>query len=89
MRILTSPEDRKAYLNRLNTSLKPGGFFILATFAPERPQKCSDLDVCRYDADQVAAILGARFRLVRNFEHLHSTPWGKSQLFTYAVFQKQ
>ena len=89
LHFLTSPEDRDAYLNRLNASLKPGGFFILATFAPEGPQKCSDLDVCRYDAAQVHSILGDRFRLARNFEHLHSTPWGKSQLFTYAVFQKQ
>ena len=86
---LTTPEDREAYLNRLNSSLKIGGYFILATFALNGPQKCSDLVVCRYDAAQVHSLLGDRFRFARSFEHLHSTPWGKSQLFTYAVFQKQ
>jgi trans-aconitate methyltransferase len=38
---LTNPIVRQAYLDRLNDSLSSGGYFIVATFAPDDPSKFS------------------------------------------------
>ena len=85
---LTNPNDRQAYLNRLNESVVSGGYFIVATFAPDGPEKCSGLPVCRYGVDELKTVLGSGFKLVLNTELGHVTPTGKTQQFTSAVFQK-
>lgn len=85
---LISPEDRAAYLARLNDALSPGGHVILGTFALAGPEKCSGLPVCRYDAQSLAATLGSGYSLVQELEHSHVTPSGKTQLFTFCTFQK-
>jgi len=85
---LTNPQDQKAYLERLNDSLKPGGHFVVAAFAPEGPEKCSGLPVCRYDVHGLETVLGNRYSLTNNRAYRHVTPAGKTQHFTLAVFQK-
>ena len=44
---LTSAEDRARYLAHLRTALRPGGSAIIATFAPDGPEKCSGLHCVR------------------------------------------
>lgn len=85
---LTNPIDRQAYLDRLNESLSSGGYFIVATFAPDGPGKCSGLPVCRYSPEELEATLGCTFRIVASSHHNHLTPSAKTQRFTLAVFQK-
>jgi 2-polyprenyl-3-methyl-5-hydroxy-6-metoxy-1,4-benzoquinol methylase len=85
---LTNPIDRQAYLDRLNESLIGGGYVVVATFAPDGPEKCSGLPVCRYSVDELANLLGKEFKLSTNSQLVHLTPTGKIQQFTLAVFQK-
>jgi 2-polyprenyl-3-methyl-5-hydroxy-6-metoxy-1,4-benzoquinol methylase len=85
---LVSPEDRAAYLARLNDALCPGAHVILGTFALAGPEICSGLPVCRYDAQSLAATLGSGYSLVQHLEHTHVTPSGMIQLFTFCTFQK-
>jgi SAM-dependent methyltransferase len=86
---LTDPGDRRRYVQLARRSLPPGGHLIIATFAREGPQKCSGLDVCRYDARSLAAELGDAFSLVRERTETHVTPWGSTQAFFYGVFRRQ
>ncbi|MEQ1828782.1 MAG: class I SAM-dependent methyltransferase [Pirellula sp.] len=85
---LTNPNDRQAYLNRLNESVVSGGYILVATFAPDGPEKCSGLPVCRYSVDGLETVLGKGFKLVTNNQFGHVTPTGKTQQFTLAAFQK-
>lgn len=84
---MVAEADRSAYLSRLARALKPGGYAIIATFAPDGPEKCSGLPVRRYDAEALAETLGPGFRLIstRRLEHL--TPWGAPQSFQFSVFR--
>ena len=84
---LTNPIDRRAYLDRLQESLVSGGYFIVATFAPDGPEKCSGLPVCRYSSEELVATLGSAYRTIATSQHDHLTPTGKIQRFTLAVFQ--
>ena len=84
---LTTPEDRAAYRWQLTHALKPGGHVLLATFGPQGPTRCSNLDVIRYDAPTLQHELGSAFHLVESATHLHQTPSGTTQQFLYLHFR--
>ncbi|HEY0600861.1 class I SAM-dependent methyltransferase [Brevundimonas sp.] len=80
---LTEAEDRAAYVRQVARAVRPGGHVIVATFGPEGPEKCSGLDVVRYDAGSLHGEFGAKFRLLDSVTELHETPWGTPQQFLY------
>lgn len=85
---LTDSADRKRYAALAAQTVRPGGHAILGTFALDGPQKCSGLQVCRYDAAGLARELGPAFWLVREHAHRHVTPSGMVQSFCFAVLQR-
>lgn len=84
---LTEEDDRSAYLARLRRALKAGGHAIIATFAPDGPERCSGLQVVRYDPANLGNTLGREFELVGSRQQTHSTPWGAEQSFQFSVFR--
>jgi 2-polyprenyl-3-methyl-5-hydroxy-6-metoxy-1,4-benzoquinol methylase len=80
---LTSADERAAYVRQVSRSVKLGGHVIVATFGPEGPEKCSGLDVVRYDAENLHGEFGSKFRLLDSVTELHETPWGTPQQFMY------
>jgi trans-aconitate methyltransferase len=80
---LTRESDRRNYLHVLQEALPPGGQVIIATFAPDGPEKCSGLAVERYGADKLQAALGAGFELLNTVKEAHRTPAGQLQHFAY------
>lgn len=89
LHFLREPADRAAYAATVARALKPGGVAVIAGFAPEGPEKCSGLEVCRADAAALAATLGPAFALEASDHEVHLTPWGKDQAFTYTRFRKR
>jgi len=85
---LTDLGDRRAYVDLAAQSVRPGGYLMIATFDLDGPNRCSDLEVCRYDATGLAAELGDVFERVRDERQIHTTPWGKPQPFTYVLFRR-
>ena len=86
---LIDPEDRRIYLQALRWALKPGGYLVLATFAPNGPSKCSGLAVARYDTTTMLEVLGDEFRLLEERHETHLTPTGGEQQFVFGLFQFQ
>ncbi|MFI5456081.1 MAG: class I SAM-dependent methyltransferase [Isosphaerales bacterium] len=86
---LTDAADRRKYVALARRTLPEGGHLIIASFADEGPKRCSDLDVCRYNATSLAAELGKGFSLVREARESHTTPLGSPQAFFYGVFRRQ
>jgi trans-aconitate methyltransferase len=85
---LTEPNDQAAYVARLRRALRVGGHAIIATFAPDGPERCSGLMVSRYDANTLAATLGEGFELIDTRRHDHTTPWGSLQRFQFSTFRR-
>src|SRR5262245_14859283 len=85
---LTDPDDRRSYVELAWKTVPAGGHLVIATFADAGPIRCSDLDVCRYNARSLASELGEGFSLVKEAGETHTTPWGSSQTFTYGVFKR-
>jgi len=80
---LTTNEQRKAYVQVVEKTVKRGGHVIVSTFGPEGPTKCSGLPVIRYDAEELHGEFGNHFRLIESSKELHQTPSGKVQQFLY------
>jgi len=76
---LTEAEDRVRYVAH-------GGTVIIGTFAPDGPERCSGLPVCRYDAAGIGAELGEGFTLVETVAEAHRTPAGAVQSFSDSRF---
>lgn len=85
---LTQPEQRRAYVQNVLNSLKPGGHIIIATFAEDGPTKCSGLPVQRYSPDELHAEFGTPFELVHSEREVHSTPFATEQKFIYCYCRK-
>jgi hypothetical protein len=85
---LTEERDRAAYIARLTKSLKLGGHAIIATFAPDGPERCSGLPVMRYDAESLGQALGGTFELIETRRDEHLTPWGSKQRFQFSMFRR-
>jgi len=85
---LTDPADRRCYVQVLQAALDPGGQAIIAAFAPDGPERCSGLDIVRYDADTLGAALGGEFRLLEERRESHLTPQGREQRFGFYRFQR-
>jgi SAM-dependent methyltransferase len=83
---LTERAERVAYVRQVISALRPGGHVVVSAFGPEGPQKCSGLDVRRYDAESFQDELGDHFRLVESCQELHRTPFGTAQPFVYCHF---
>lgn len=85
---LTENSDRRAYRAALLAGLKPGGTLIMATFAPDGPDKCSGLPVQRHDPESLSNEIGPGFELVESWREEHVTPWGSQQRFNWCIFRR-
>lgn len=88
LHFLTEQEDRSRYCAVLDAATEPGSVAVIATFAPEGPERCSGLPVRRYDIDDLQALLGSRWSLASNAREAHTTPSGGDQPFTWAAFHR-
>ncbi len=88
LHFLSAAEDRAMYANIARTALRPGGHAIISGFAPNGPAKCSNMEVVRASAEEIAETLGPGFHLLRSETEMHRTPWGTEQAFAYAICRR-
>lgn len=89
LHFFTADTDRQSYLRALDQATAAGSYAILATFAPDGPSQCSGLPVTRYDARELAALLGTKWRPMISSSEQHRTPADLVQPFTWAAFQRR
>jgi trans-aconitate methyltransferase len=85
---LVSPDEQKLYLDNLKRALHVGGHAIIATFAPDGPEKCSGLPVVRYSPAALGAVMGSGFELIAHQDEMHQTPPGRLQAFQFSLFRR-
>jgi SAM-dependent methyltransferase len=84
---LLTASDRDKYITCIRSALKPGGFVVISTFGPDGPERCSGLQICRYNPQKLAASLGPEFVLLESKPENHVTPTGAIQAFTCCIFR--
>ena len=82
------PDARRRYVLAAERALKPGGHIVVATFEPDGPEKCSGLDVVRYDPEALHRAFGSPFQAISHVEESHRSPSGKVQEFVYCYCRR-
>ncbi len=85
---LTASNDRANYRRLLVQSVPVGGHAVIGSFALDGPEKCSGLEVRRYDGPMLAEELSPQFILLKSEPEMHITPWGKPQSFQFSLFKR-
>ena len=83
---LTHLDDKENYRKLVNTAVS--GYFILATFSDQGPNKCSGLEICNYSKQDMQAFFSGSFMITSSFKYNHPTPFGTYQNFIFSVFNK-
>ena len=86
---LTDPAARARYVATVRRAVRPGGHVVVATFGPAGPERCSGLEVVRYDAEGIHGEFGATFDKIEQSVEVHATPWGSEQQFVYCLCAKR
>jgi len=86
---LTESADRDRYVEVINEALLPNGHFVLATFGPQGPQRCSGLDIQRYGIERLQELFGSRFELCDYEIDEHKTPMESAQQFLFSRWQSR
>jgi len=85
---LVDDDRRQRYRRQLLKTLVPGGRLILATFAPDGPERCSGLPVRRHGADDLEQFFGPDLALEASRPETHITPSGRPQHYTCCRFHR-
>ena len=85
--LLTSKEQN-SYVAVAADSISVGGYLLMATFAPDGPEKCSGLPVFRHSKESLVEIFSDYFVLETASERMHITPSGGQQNFTVCRFRR-
>lgn len=85
---LTHEEDRRRYVAQVWRAVRPGGFVIIATFGPNGPLQCSNLDIRRYTPEALHGEFGDGYELLGHHAEMHATPAGKEQDFVYCYCRR-
>jgi SAM-dependent methyltransferase len=85
---ITDSADAQRYARQAARAVKPGGFAVIAGFAPDGPERCSGLPVARRSAEDISCILKPNFNLREARAERHTTPAGSVQSFAYALLQR-
>lgn len=88
LHFLVNPVESAAYVAAASRAIISGGCAVIGGFAADGPERCSQLPVVRRDPGDIAELFGSGFLLVESQRELHSTPWGASQSFAYALLRK-
>lgn len=89
LHFLIEEESQDRYVDKLTAAVPAGGHVIIATFAPDGPERCSGLPVKRYSEESLSRTLGAEFEPVRFEYEIHRTPGGSTQTFLYGHFERR
>jgi SAM-dependent methyltransferase len=85
---LTEAEDRRRYVATLDAALAPDGRVVIATFAEDGPERCSNLPVRRYSPEQLAAEFAPHLVMIDSQRETHTTPAQGQQKFIYCTFRR-
>jgi SAM-dependent methyltransferase len=89
LHFLTDADDRARYVQTLERALAPGSHLVLSSFGPDGPDKCSGLEIRRYNIDDVAELVGGSFELQHWELENHKTPWDAEQQFLYSRWTRR
>ncbi len=88
LHFFTEKQGQQRYFQLIDSSVRVGGFVILAEFNLEGAKKCCGLDVVNYNSKSLQSGLGENFKLLKEFNYTYLQPSGNTRAYVYTLFQK-
>ena len=88
LHFLTELADQQAYARLAAKTVRHAGYAVIATFAPDGPERCSGLPVQRHDGASIARLLGPDFELLDEERNVHRAPSGAEQRFCWSLLRR-
>ena len=88
LHFFTEKEGQEHYFKLVDTSVKVGGYVIMAEFNLQGAKKCCGLDVVNYNSVMLQRGLGDNFKLLKEFDYTYIQPSGNTRAYVYTLFQK-
>ncbi len=86
---LTDKKEVEKYKKIVSSYMIENGYFLLGTFSPEGPLKCSGLDIVQYDEEQMKQVFIDDFEMIKSYQQEHITPMNTKQNFQFGGFIKK
>ena len=61
----------------------------ISTFSFSGPDKCSGLEIVKYNEEKMLKVFGKEFKLMEEVEEMHITPKLRKQSFSYFVLKRK
>ncbi len=87
LHFLTDAADQANYARLAARTVRSSGHLVIATFAPDGPERCSGLPVQRHDGKSLGNLFDGEFEFVQEEREVHVTPAGAEQRFSWSVFR--
>ena len=88
LHFLLSEEKIKHYFDNLKSTVKCGGYVLLAEFSNTGATHCAGLAVHQYSVDEMKTRLGDKFKLIDSKEYIFVNPLQQERPYIYALFQR-
>ena len=88
LHFFNDPADQLAYFDLLRKLIASNGYVIIAAFNLDGAEKCSGLQVYRYNRHMLQEQLGEGFSLIKAFDYTYRMPSGDTREYIYTLFQK-
>lgn len=89
LHFLVDPADRARYVATASRAVVAGGVAVIGVFAPDGPEQCSGLPVVRSSVADLEHLFGDGWSLDESVHHVHTTPWGSEQAFTWVRLHRR
>ncbi|RJU89073.1 MAG: class I SAM-dependent methyltransferase [Candidatus Poseidoniales archaeon] len=89
LHFLLKDEERKSYVENLESCIGSGGFAVIETFSTDGAQMCCGLDLHTYDEDMLTDLLGDKWTLIDAIRHTHINPFGGERPYISTIFKRQ
>ena len=86
---LKKQKEIDKYVKLVGNSISNNGKMVIATFSTNGPEKCSGLEVSRYNVKSLSKIFKKHFLVEKNLITNHSTPFNTTQEFLFSSFTKK
>ncbi|MBC8304473.1 MAG: methyltransferase domain-containing protein [Pelagibacterales bacterium] len=86
---LKKEKEINNYVNLAGNSISSNGKMVIATFSSNGPEKCSGLEVTKYNIESINKVFKEYFLLEKDLITNHSTPFNTEQEFLFSSFIKK
>ncbi len=88
LHFLLDEKDITQYFFNLHSTIRSGGYVLLAEFSTTAPSKCAGLKLHRYTIEEMTNRMGSEFTLIKHEEYTYINPFGDPRPYIYALYKK-